>query len=185
MDLENDFYLVHFKDMDDFDKILIGGPWVIFGHYLTIKPWLLDFSTANTKVDNQIAWIKLPGLSEGYYSKMLLRAIGQTNGPMIRIDEHTNIAIRGRLALLVVCADLRKSLIFKVRINGKTQRVEYESLPNIYFTCTLYGHTTALCSREETGMMENSMDTTVLITKESNLINRVEKQPFGPWMLVE
>ncbi|MBA0725575.1 hypothetical protein Golax_022153 [Gossypium laxum] len=27
MGLENDFYLVHFKNKDDFDKILIGGPW--------------------------------------------------------------------------------------------------------------------------------------------------------------
>ncbi|MBA0669299.1 hypothetical protein Goklo_029710 [Gossypium klotzschianum] len=30
MDLENDFYLVHFQNKDDFDKILMGGPWVIF-----------------------------------------------------------------------------------------------------------------------------------------------------------
>ncbi|MBA0792812.1 hypothetical protein Gohar_017279, partial [Gossypium harknessii] len=27
MDLENDFYLVRFQDKDDFDKILMGGPW--------------------------------------------------------------------------------------------------------------------------------------------------------------
>ncbi|MBA0647784.1 hypothetical protein Goklo_015602 [Gossypium klotzschianum] len=26
MDLENDFYLVHFQDNDDSDRILMGGP---------------------------------------------------------------------------------------------------------------------------------------------------------------
>ncbi|MBA0725576.1 hypothetical protein Golax_022153, partial [Gossypium laxum] len=103
---------------------------------------------------------------------MLLRAIGQTIGPMIKIDEHTNVAIRGRFGLLAVCVDLRKYLIFKVRINNKMQRVKYESLPNICFTYGLYGHTTALCSREEIGMMGNPMDTTTSITKESDLINR-------------
>ncbi|KAH1096580.1 hypothetical protein J1N35_013501 [Gossypium stocksii] len=29
MDLENDFYLVRFQDNDDFDRILIGGPWIL------------------------------------------------------------------------------------------------------------------------------------------------------------
>ncbi|PPR93048.1 hypothetical protein GOBAR_AA27625 [Gossypium barbadense] len=86
MDLENDFYLVHFQDKDNFDRILMDGPWVIFGHYLTIRPWPSNFSAANTEVDNQILWIRLPSLSEGYYSKMLIRAIGQTIRPECGID---------------------------------------------------------------------------------------------------
>ncbi|XP_016747098.1 uncharacterized protein [Gossypium hirsutum] len=185
MDLENDFYLIRFLDKDDFDKILMGGPWVIFGHYLTIRPWSLDFSATNKEVDNQIVWIRLLGLSEGYYLKMLLRAIRKAIGLVIKTDEHTNAAIRGRFARLVVCVDLRKPLISKVQINGKTQRVEYEYLPNIYFTCGLYGHTTAFCLGKNIGMMENPTDTTAPVTEESDLINRVEKEPFGPWMLLE
>ncbi|PPR85583.1 hypothetical protein GOBAR_AA35107 [Gossypium barbadense] len=65
------------KDKDDFDKILMGSPWVIFRHYLTIRPWSSNFFVANTEVENQIVWIKLSSLSEGYYSEMLLRAIRQ------------------------------------------------------------------------------------------------------------
>ncbi|MBA0792811.1 hypothetical protein Gohar_017279, partial [Gossypium harknessii] len=95
MDLENDFYLVRFQDKDDFDKILMGGPWVIFGHYLTIRPWSLDFSATNKEVDNQIVWIRLLGLSGGYYLKTLLRTIRKAIGSVIKTDEHTNAAIRG------------------------------------------------------------------------------------------
>lgn len=36
MDLENDYYLARFQDEGDFDKVLVGGPWVIFGQYLTV-----------------------------------------------------------------------------------------------------------------------------------------------------
>lgn len=76
---------------------------------------------------------------------------------------------------MAVCVDLRKPFISNVRINGKTQRVEYESSPNIYFTYGLYGHTTILYSGGETNIMGNSTDTTALVTEESNLINKVEK----------
>ncbi|KAH1122048.1 hypothetical protein J1N35_005208 [Gossypium stocksii] len=173
------------KDKDDFDKILMCSPWVIFGHYLTIRHWPSNFSTANTEVDNQIVWISLPSLSEGYYSIMLLQAIRQAIGPMIKINEHANVTIQGRFAWLAVCVDLRKPLIFKVQINGKTYRVEYKYLSNIYFTCGLYGHTTALYLGENIGMMENLTNTTTPVTEESDLINRVKKEPFGPWMLLE
>ncbi|MBA0728935.1 hypothetical protein Golax_025941 [Gossypium laxum] len=103
---------------------------------------------------------------------MLLRVIRKAIGSVIKTDEHTNVAIRGRFARLVVCVDLRKPLISKVQINGKTQRVEYKYLPNIYFNCGLYGHTTALCLGKNIGMMENPTDTTAPVTEESDLINR-------------
>nr|KJB23400.1 hypothetical protein B456_004G096300 [Gossypium raimondii] len=45
MDLENDYYLVRFSEEDDYNKVLTNGPWVIFGQYLTIRPWTPDFLT--------------------------------------------------------------------------------------------------------------------------------------------
>ncbi|MBA0570711.1 hypothetical protein Golob_004327 [Gossypium lobatum] len=38
-------------NQDDFDKVVIGGPWMIFGHYLTVRPWSLNFSTSNDGLD--------------------------------------------------------------------------------------------------------------------------------------
>ncbi|PPS13453.1 hypothetical protein GOBAR_AA07127 [Gossypium barbadense] len=36
MDIENGYYLAKFETTADYNKILSQGPWVIFGHYLTI-----------------------------------------------------------------------------------------------------------------------------------------------------
>ncbi|KAK5834977.1 hypothetical protein PVK06_010659 [Gossypium arboreum] len=37
MDLESDFDLVRFQDKDDLDNVLLGGPYVVFGHYLSVR----------------------------------------------------------------------------------------------------------------------------------------------------
>ncbi|MBA0799755.1 hypothetical protein Gohar_010249, partial [Gossypium harknessii] len=108
MDLENDYYLVHFQHEDDYNKVLARGPLVIFGQYLIVHPWLLMFSTSQNKVDIQVVRIRLPDLPEGYYSHFLLRAIGQAIGPIIKLDEHIDNTRRGMFARLVVCIDLKK-----------------------------------------------------------------------------
>ncbi|KAK5771206.1 hypothetical protein PVK06_047391 [Gossypium arboreum] len=74
MDLENDFFLVRFYDEDDYNKVLVGGKWVIFGY-----------------------------------------------------------ARRGRFARLMICVNLRKPLVSKVRINEQLQHMEYESLLDVCF----------------------------------------------------
>ncbi|MBA0771169.1 hypothetical protein Gotri_019681, partial [Gossypium trilobum] len=38
MDIENGYFLAKFQSTEDYDKILSQGPWVIFGHYLTVLP---------------------------------------------------------------------------------------------------------------------------------------------------
>ncbi|MBA0643664.1 hypothetical protein Goklo_027932 [Gossypium klotzschianum] len=71
MDMENDFYLVCFNDKDDYHKVMIGGPWVIFRQYLTVHPWMPDFLHTNIGIDAQVVWIRLIRLPEGYYFKLL------------------------------------------------------------------------------------------------------------------
>ncbi|KAG8488641.1 hypothetical protein CXB51_016590 [Gossypium anomalum] len=39
MDIENDYYLAKFESVHDYKKVLADGPWVIYGHYLTVQPW--------------------------------------------------------------------------------------------------------------------------------------------------
>ncbi|KAH1123135.1 hypothetical protein J1N35_006295 [Gossypium stocksii] len=66
MDLENDYYLVHFNDEEDHNNVLTNGPWV-----------------------------RLLRLLEGYYSKFILKVIGQAIGSVLKIDENTYSAKRG------------------------------------------------------------------------------------------
>lgn len=45
MDIDSDYYLAKFELEEDFNNVVAKGPWVIFGHYLTVQPWSSDFST--------------------------------------------------------------------------------------------------------------------------------------------
>lgn len=39
IDLENNFYLVWFRNESDAHHTLTQGPWTILGHYLTVQQW--------------------------------------------------------------------------------------------------------------------------------------------------
>ncbi|MBA0560963.1 hypothetical protein Golob_017830, partial [Gossypium lobatum] len=65
---------------DDYNDILTKGPWVIFRQYLTVRPWSLGFLVEQNEIDTQVVWVRLPGLSEGYYTSFILKAIGQVTG---------------------------------------------------------------------------------------------------------
>ncbi|MBA0821682.1 hypothetical protein Goarm_018524 [Gossypium armourianum] len=44
---------------------------------------------------NKVVWIRLPGLPKIYYSNCLLRVIGQTIGPVVKLDVQMDCACRG------------------------------------------------------------------------------------------
>lgn len=119
MDLENGYYLVRFSEEEDYSRVLTKGPWVIFRQYLTVRHWSFDFLTSKDEVGVQVVWVRLSGLSESLYSSYLLKAIVQTIGTMVRIDENTLSATRGRFTRLAIRVDLRKPLVSKIRINGR------------------------------------------------------------------
>ncbi|MBA0723170.1 hypothetical protein Golax_003778, partial [Gossypium laxum] len=73
-------------DENDYNKALVGGPWVIFGRYLTVRPWSPDFSIAQSGIESQ------------------------TVGLVVKLDVHMDCAHRGRFAQLAVYVYLRKPL---------------------------------------------------------------------------
>ncbi|MBA0732589.1 hypothetical protein Gogos_016666 [Gossypium gossypioides] len=100
-----------------------------------------DFAFMDRDVVTEVVnSILLSGLPKGYYSDCLLRAIGQTIGPVVKLDVHTVSAHQGRFVWLAVCVDFRKPLVSKVKINRRMLHVEYESLQNVCFKCGRYGH---------------------------------------------
>ncbi|MBA0650012.1 hypothetical protein Goklo_017503, partial [Gossypium klotzschianum] len=101
-----------FDDTDDYKNVLTGGPWVVYGNYLTVHPWSLDFSSTNADMSIQVVWIRLPGLLEGFYSKVLLTAIGQIIGPVIKLNINTNLVRKGQFTRLAVCVDLQKLVVY-------------------------------------------------------------------------
>lgn len=143
-----------------------------------------DFSTSQPGIDSQVVWIRLPGLPEGYYSECLLQVIGQSVGPMVKLDAHTDGGHRGRFARPAVCVDLRKPLVSKIGTNGHLQWVEYEALQNICFKCSMVVHDLDQCLGTSMAGMKTSMNATM--TKQpSGLDKTVVDEAFCSWMVVE
>ncbi|MBA0643792.1 hypothetical protein Goklo_028051 [Gossypium klotzschianum] len=69
MDIRNSYFLVKFLDKEDFDKVISQGPWVVFGQYLTMQPWKIDFNPAHPYLSVVKTWIRLQGLSGHLYKR--------------------------------------------------------------------------------------------------------------------
>ncbi|KAH1064012.1 hypothetical protein J1N35_028999 [Gossypium stocksii] len=66
MDIDNDYYLAKFKMKLDYNNALSNGPWVVFGHYLTVQPWSAQFLTQKGFPQSVVAWYRRLGhLKEG------------------------------------------------------------------------------------------------------------------------
>ncbi|XP_039015150.1 uncharacterized protein LOC120145367 [Hibiscus syriacus] len=147
IDIENDYFLVKFNNYGDYLKVLTEGPWTIFGHYLTVKPWSLDFQPSQDYPSHLMAWIRLSGLLVTLYKRSFIEAIGNQVGSVIKIDFQTDNGCRGSFARLAVSLNLHRPLVSKLLINGHLQIIEYESLPTICFHCGIYGHHKDICSQ--------------------------------------
>lgn len=188
IDLENDFYLIRFMNKGDADYALTYGLWTIMGHYLTVHPWSPLFDSSKGEIDKVVAWVRLPGMALHYSHKKIPRRLGQIIGSVIRIVYNTESAQQGKFAIALEI-DLRKPLVSQFNLDGKMQKVEYESLPVICFQCGKYGHTKE--SRPDRDNFEhNAADSPILdnLAEKHLMIKTGEetrKEPkLGPWMFV-
>ncbi|KAI9112523.1 hypothetical protein K1719_016446 [Acacia pycnantha] len=145
VDMENGFFCANFDLEEDYLKALTGGPWMVYGSYLTVQPWSLDFDPKSSAISKVVAWIRIPGLSFRYYHKSTLRAIGMLLGEVVKIDYRTETMGRGKFACIAVLTDLMKPLVPWIKVDGKTYGIEYEGLPLICFECGRYGHNREKC----------------------------------------
>ncbi|KAL4273588.1 hypothetical protein GQ457_13G013000 [Hibiscus cannabinus] len=174
IDLDNGYYLVRFAMEEDFNKVLKGGPWVIYGSYLTVQPWHQFFNTEEVHPSHIMVWVRLPKLPYRYYSKSLFQYIAATIGEVVRVDYNTEEGKRGRFARLAIVVDLSKPLVSGIMIDSRRQDIEYEGLPSICFKCGKYGH-----AKESCGALESAM-----ARKETVVEQRDPKELYGPWMQV-
>ncbi|PPR86803.1 hypothetical protein GOBAR_AA33884 [Gossypium barbadense] len=165
MDIKNGYYLVRFQSRVDYDLALTQGPWIVFGHYLTVQPWTVEFDPLKPFPSVVTARIRFPGLPGFLYKKRILEKIGSLVGKVMKLDFKTDSGVRGQIARMAVSIDLKQPLTSQVSINGRIQRVEFEALPTV---CFHYGE------------ME---DAPVTVDKDTTPVTAVEA--FGPWMVVQ
>ncbi|KAL4367294.1 hypothetical protein GQ457_05G012860 [Hibiscus cannabinus] len=147
IDLDNEYYLVRFANEEDFQKVLSGGPWMIFGSYLTVQPWSRYFNSAEDHPSHIMVWARLPKLPYRYYTKSLFKYIAATIGKVVKVDYNTTEGKRGRFVRLALIVDLSKPLASGIIIDGRRQDIEYEGLPTICFKCGKYGHAKEVVNR--------------------------------------
>ncbi|GMI75472.1 hypothetical protein HRI_001216500 [Hibiscus trionum] len=173
VDLDNEYFLARFAMESDYESVLSGGPWVIYGSYLTVQPWSRDFSTAIDHPRKLLVWLRLPGLPYRYYSSSIFEAITGVLGEVIRVDFNTIEGSRGKFARLAVVVDLEKPLIPAIINDGRYQLIEYEGLSHICFSCGKYGHLQDVC--------ENSAANKGKAKAMENIVPE-KTDRFGPWM---
>ncbi|KAH1080301.1 hypothetical protein J1N35_020062 [Gossypium stocksii] len=151
MDMANGYHLVRFQCRVDYDVALSQGPWIVFGHYLTVQPWSVDFDPSRSFPYSVLAWIRFPSLPGFLYQKKILEEIGSLVGRVVKLDIRTNNRERGQFARMAIFVNLEKPLTSQVLVNGRLQRVEFEALPEVCFLYGKYGHLKNVCPSSLTG----------------------------------
>ncbi|MBA0646244.1 hypothetical protein Goklo_014221 [Gossypium klotzschianum] len=121
-----------------------------------------------------MSWIRFPRLPGYMYKKKILWEIGGMVGKVGKLDFNTDSRTRGRCARMAVYVSLDKPLVSQILINESLQRIEYEYLPTVCFSCWADFEGKPSCKGDQTVI-------SALVGEESMDANDV----YGPWMLVE
>ena len=94
--------MIKFGLIEDYDKVLKGGPWFIGKHYLTLRAWEPYFKPNATACSKVVVWARLPRLPREFYDMGVLKDIGNAIGPVLRIDAIITSGTHGRYARICV-----------------------------------------------------------------------------------
>ena len=130
---------------EDYEATLRRGTWFIGEHFLSIRPWELNFRPKTANVTSVVVWIRLNALPIEYYNSEALLKIGKSIGNVLRVDTHTANEARGRFARLCVQVDVDKPLVTAVLIGKFEQLVCYEGVQKLCFSCGRMGHKRENC----------------------------------------
>ncbi|KAK4252646.1 hypothetical protein QN277_014391 [Acacia crassicarpa] len=145
IDIGHGYHVVKFTNTEDYHNALTGGPWLIYDHYLVVRPWEPMFNPATAKVDRVAVWIRFPRIFLEYYNKEALTFIGNRIGETVKVDFNTSSHSRGHYARLCVLVDLTKQLMAGFAIEGHQYYIEYEGLHMLCSNCGFYGHRRDSC----------------------------------------
>ncbi|XP_057419082.1 uncharacterized protein LOC130713325 [Lotus japonicus] len=151
-DVHHGYFLVKFDNAEDKGRAISGAPWLIYDHYLAVKPWTPDFVAANSRISTTLVWIRIPGLGFQFYNKNILLTLASAVGTPIKVDLNTHDMQRGKYARICVEIDLTKPVLGVVGLEGTWYNIEYEGLHLLCRRCGCYGHLARNCTtpqREE------------------------------------
>ncbi|GLT81333.1 hypothetical protein SLA2020_527230 [Shorea laevis] len=186
------YYIVKFSSPHDYSKVLTGGPYKMFDHYLAVQPWEPGFHPARAKAPKTAVWIKLFGVPILCFYEAICMYLGSKIGKPIKVDPTTLLATRGQFARVCVEVDLSQPLPSSVDLDLEDLPqslilVEYEGLHRICFHCGEFGHKMEYCRLKNPEValpMSNPnakamVELTQALKPESVDNNMI----YGPWMV--
>lgn len=54
------FFLISFANIEDYNYVFTGGPWIIMNHYLTVNRWEPNFKPSEAKEISTAIWLRQP-----------------------------------------------------------------------------------------------------------------------------
>lgn len=147
--VDNGYYMLKFDLQSDQDRVISGGPWLIFYHYLCVFNWTPEFASSTTKIQKSMICVQFPGRSVLYYNGNVLLGIAFVIDKPIKVDRNTLNCERGHFAQ--ICVDIDRSLpvVGKFWLNDHWYKIEYEGL---HLICSRYGycgHLSRNCTAEQ------------------------------------
>lgn len=155
LDIGNYYFMVKFDDAADREKVMDGGPWMVFDHYLTVQTWSPEFASPTAKINKTMVWIRFPGLNLFYYDESIPMAMAAAVGKPVKVDSNTLDVKRGRFVRVCVEVDLTKPVVGKVWMRGFWYKVEYVGLHRICSSCGCYGHLGRDCTSKYLNVITN------------------------------
>ncbi|MBA0713332.1 hypothetical protein Golax_012372 [Gossypium laxum] len=129
----------------------------------------MTFDPTQAYLSIMMAWIRFPALPNYLYNRKIITEIGELVGKVVKLDMNTDSRTRGQFARMAVYVNLEKPLVSQILINGRSQKVEYESLSIICFHCGRYGHMENICNfRIPDSMVEVNIDSSVTAPENKN-----------------
>ncbi|MBA0738408.1 hypothetical protein Gogos_011770, partial [Gossypium gossypioides] len=105
----------------------------------------MDFNPLKPFPSTVLTWIHFSRLPGFLYKRRVLEEIINLVGKVAKLDIKIESGVRARVARMTVFMDLEKPFTSQILVNGKVQRVEFEAVLAVCFTCGCYGHLKGLC----------------------------------------
>ncbi|KAK4422077.1 hypothetical protein Salat_2158700 [Sesamum alatum] len=142
--------IFRFARDEDRQRILAGGPYIIFGRSLMLKNMLDCFEFKEDDISLTLVWATLPSLPLECWNPNALGKIGSRIGTPIAMDFLTRKIEHVSYARILVEVDASKKLVDNVEFilpNGvmRKQPVVYEYTPKFYSDCSRFGHLKDSC----------------------------------------
>jgi len=185
IDIGCEYYVTRFTNMEDYDHVMLNGPWMIGDNYLVIRQWVPNFVPEEDHITKLTAWVRIPKLSVEYFNKQfLLHKIGQKIGRVLKVDNTTENVVRGQYTRMCVEVDLTKPLLSKFRLNGRVWGIQYEGLKMICFICGRQGHKEDTCAMACNEKSDDILHQNEVQQETVAKTDEIKERNYGNWMLV-